>query len=206
MVKGLTLRAIPVLAAAFAVSAVVTMTAGTMGHPLVMLPQTNTPPVRGDLPDVAIETAGGTHMQFASTAGQVRIATMFYSHCPGVCPMTIETLRRIEGQLSVEQRRRLGVVLLSLDPARDSPQALRTLARERGIQSPRWVLGRTSESDARAFATAAHIRYRPLSDGSIDHSTALVLLDAQGHVVARTSDAGDTSEFVETVRRALDRE
>lgn len=205
MVKGLTLRSLTVLAGAFAVSGLVTMTVGNLGLPLGVLPQTTMPLVDGDLPNVAIETADGTHLRFAATAGRVRIATMIYSHCPGVCPMTIQTLQGIEGQLTAAQRQRLGVVLLSMDPTRDTPRALRSLARERQIQSPLWILGRTSESDARAFASAAHIQYRPLSDGSIDHSTALVLLDARGQVIARTSDAGDSSEFVEAVRRALHR-
>ncbi len=49
--------------------------------------------------------------------------------------MTIDTLRGIEGQLTTQQRARLGFVLLSLDPTRDSPETLRTLAKERGITS-----------------------------------------------------------------------
>ena len=89
---------------------------------------------------------------------------------------------------------------------RDSPQTLRALAVERGLSSSHWILGRTSEDDAHSFATAAHIHYRALSDGSIDHSTALVLLDEQGHVLDRVSDEADMTEFVAAARRALDRQ
>ena len=120
--------------------------------------------------------------------------------------MTFAALRGIESQLTAQQRARLSFILVSLDPARDSPQTLRALAAERGVNSPRWLLGRTSEADAQAFASAAGIEFRPLSDGSIDHSTALVLVDSRGHMLARTSDTGDTSVFVGAVRRALERQ
>ena len=89
---------------------------------------------------------------------------------------------------------------------RDSPQTLRALAVERGLRSSHWILGRTSEDDARSFATATHIHYRTLSDGSIDHSTAFVLLDQSGRVLARVSDEDDTTAFVAAARRALDKQ
>ena len=202
MAKGLTVRPLQVFAAAFAMAGIVS--------PAVFAPITvpvapsRNASIVGDLPDVAIEAADGTHTSFAATAGHVRIATMFYAHCPGVCPMTIDALRGIERQLTPEQQTRLSFVLLSLDPTRDSPQALRALATERGINSRRWLLGRTSQSDARAFASAVHIQYRPLADGSIDHSVALVLVNAQGRLLARTGDAEDTAQFVAAVRRAVD--
>ncbi len=117
--------------------------------------------------------------------------------------MTIDTLRGIDGQLTSRQRAKLNFVLLSLDPARDTPESLRALAQERGIASPRWLIGRTSEADARAFATASQIQYRTLSDGSIDHSTALTLIDERGRLLARLADGGDSTEFVAAVRQAL---
>jgi protein SCO1/2 len=211
MVKGLTLRSLPVLVSAFAVAFLVTVMVGAFSDTSAMLgravapaAQSSSATLAGDLPDVSIETADGRHTSFAATGDHVRIATMLYSHCPGVCPMTIEALRGIERQLTAEQQAGLSFVLLSLDPTRDSPQSLRSLARERGITSSRWLLGRTSASDARAFASAAHIQYRFLSDGSIDHSSTLVLVDAQGRVLARAGDSGETAEFVTAVRRALD--
>jgi protein SCO1/2 len=152
----------------------------------------------GDLPNVSIQTADGAQTTLAATNGHVRIAGMFYAHCPGVCPATLATLRQIDAGLSEQQRSQLRFILLSLDPARDSPETLRKFA-----PGPRWLLGRASETDTRSFASAAHIQYRTLSDGSIDHSAGLVLLDSQGRVIARAADAGDTSEFAAAVRQAL---
>lgn len=157
----------------------------------------------GELPDVQIETASGERTSFAATNGRVRIATMFYAHCPGVCPMTIASLQRLESQLNPAERARVQFVLLSLDPARDSPQVLRSLARTRGIESPAWLIGRTSPQDAQRFAAAANIRYRRLSDGSVDHSSAVLLLDARGNVVSRASDADEPTSLLAALRGEL---
>lgn len=211
MVKTLVLRCLQVFAIAFALSCLTTLaidgSSDSLSIPGSLASPTEAssgPAAVADLPDVAMETADGKWTSFAATGGRVRIATMFYSHCPGVCPLTIEALRSIDRQLTVEQRSKLTFVLLSLDPARDSPQTLRALAVERGLTSSHWILGRTSEDDARSFATAAHIHYRALSDGSIDHSTAFVLVDESGRVLDRVSDEGDTTQFVVAARRALD--
>ena len=211
MVKTLVLRCLQVFAIAFALSCLTTLaidgSSDSLSIPGSLASPTEAssgPAAVADLPDVAMETADGKWTSFAATGGRVRIATMFYSHCPGVCPLTIEALRSIDRQLTVEQRSKLTFVLLSLDPVRDSPQTLRALAVERGLTSSHWILGRTSEDDARSFATAAHIHYRALSDGSIDHSTAFVLVDESGRVLDRVSDEGDTTQFVVAARRALD--
>jgi len=212
MVQGLTVRALAVVAA-LAVAALIALSAGEGGKSAGLLAEIGVSSTRqslvqstvADLPDVAIETADGGHTSFAATGGHVRIVTMVYAHCPGVCPLTIESLRGIDRQLSARQQARLGFVLVSLDPSRDSPEALRALARQHGLSSPRWVVGRTSEPDAHAFAAAVQVRYRGLSDGSIDHSSALVLVDGRGRVLARSRDA-DAEEFVAAVGQALDRE
>jgi protein SCO1 len=213
MVKTMVLRCLQVFAIAFVLSCLATLSLDRSDHASAMLNSLTSPTetypstaVASELPNVAMETTDGTRTSFAATGGHVRIATMFYSHCPGVCPLTIDALKGIDRQLTAQQRTRLSFVLLSLDPARDSPQTLRSLALERGLTSSHWILGRTSEEDARSFAAFTHIRYRALSDGSIDHSSALVLLDEQGRVLARVSDEADMTEFVAAARRALDQQ
>jgi len=197
------------LAAVFAVAGYVGLAVYEVAASAPPIARVSVSPVQfiatsGGLPDVAIETAAGERTHLSATDGYVRIATLFYSHCPGVCPMTIDMLRGIERKLSAEQRSKLHFVLLSLDPARDTPARLRALATERAVNSSRWLLGRTSAADVAAVAKAAHVQYRPLSDGSIDHSTSLVLLDTGGRVLARASDVEDPAEFVAAVHTALD--
>jgi protein SCO1/2 len=151
-----------------------------------------------------IETAQGARTTLAETAGHVRIATMFYASCPMACPLIIDALRSIDRQLSARERKALRMLLVTLDPERDTPAALGGLAALRGIDESRWTLGRASPSDTRKLAAALGIRYRRLDDGNFDHSSELVLLDAQGRVLARSTALRVDPAFLDVLRTALE--
>lgn len=155
--------------------------------------------------DASLQTSDGQTIQFAESGGRVRIVTMFYANCPMACPLTIDTLRNIDAALSPAQRSRLDVLLISMDPQRDTPKVLRTAAAERRIQGKRWTLARASTPDTRKLAAVLGIQYRALDNSEFDHASVLVLLDGQGRPLARTSRLGvPAPEFLNAVRRAVD--
>ena len=57
----------------------------------------------------------------------------------------------------------------------------------------------------RSVAGVLGIRYRELADGEFNHTSALVLLDAEGRIVARTDQVGTRPdpEFVAATRALL---
>ena len=57
----------------------------------------------------------------------------------------------------------------------------------------------------REVAGLLGIRYRALADGEFNHTSALVLLDAEGRILARTEQMGSKPdpEFVQQVRDSL---
>lgn len=142
---------------------------------------------------------------WASRRGQVQIVSMFYTSCKFVCPMLIDGGKAIEQQLSADERRQLGVTLISLDPKRDTPAVLARMERERSLDGSRWTLARPEPKDVRSIAGLLGVRYRALADGEFNHTTVLVLLDAEGRVVARTERVGGVPDaaFVAAVRRTL---
>ena len=143
---------------------------------------------------------------FPALRGKVRIASIFYSSCPYVCPMIIETIRRVEKQLDPAARARLEVALVSLDPERDDPPTLKKTAKERHVDETRWRLLRAEPSDVRKIAAVLGVQYRQLENRDFNHSSALVLLDADGHVLARSSTIGEPDPvFVAAVKAALSR-
>jgi len=151
-----------------------------------------------------IETADGTVTSLAATNGRVRIASLFYTHCPRMCPLTIATLQSIERTLTGAERARLAVVLLSLDPARDSPAQLAALRSERGLDGARWLLGRTAPQSVPQLSAAFATRITRSAAGGIDHTPALLLLDEHGAVLARTTNVTDIDPvFAVALRAAL---
>jgi protein SCO1/2 len=91
-------------------------------------------------------------------------------------------LQRLERALPAEARERLGIVLFSLDPARDHPQALRAFAREHGLDSTHWALYSSREDDMRTLAAVLGVRHRPDGDGEIAHSAIVAVVDTGGRI------------------------
>jgi protein SCO1/2 len=137
--------------------------------------------------------------------GQVQLVSMFYTSCQYICPLIVDSGKAVERQLGADERARLRVLLISMDPARDTPAALRRTADQRRVDTTRWTLAQPRPEDVRSVAGLLGIRYRLLADGEFNHTSALVLLDAEGRVLARTERMGSKPdpEFVDAVKRAL---
>ena len=137
--------------------------------------------------------------------GQPQLVAMFYSNCRYICPLIIEGGKAVERQLTPAQRAKLGILYVSMDPARDTPARLAELVRERRIDGARWTLAAPRAGDVRSVAGVLDIRYRQLSDCEFNHTSALILLDANGRIVARTEKVGSDADpaFLAAVRKLL---
>ena len=49
-----------------------------------------------------------------------------FTACPDICPTTLSDMRRLFSQLPADVRKQLQLVLVTADPARDTPQQLKT--------------------------------------------------------------------------------
>ena len=97
------------------------------------------------------------------------------------------------------------MVLVSLDPERDTAALLAKTHDERSL-GRQWTLLRTDRQTTRTLAAALGVRYRDNGDGSIEHTSKIVLLDQDG-VVAATRDAigSDVSIFVGSLHALLNK-
>lgn len=155
--------------------------------------------------EIGLVSQDGQPRTLARYRGQPTMISMFYGSCPRVCPLLIANIRRMEQQLPERERGRLRVLLVSLDPDRDSPDKLLELARRHQADLSRWTLARADEADVRKLAAALGIRYRQLPDGEFNHSTVISLLDAEGRIQKQTSVMSSLDpEFLAALRQAVD--
>lgn len=146
----------------------------------------------------------GRTWPWARLRGTPRVVAMFYASCQYMCPLIIDGARGVERGLTPAQQQRVGFVLLSMDPRRDTPAALQALAAKRRLAAPRWLLAAPAQADVRKLAGVLGIRYRALADGEFNHTSELILLDADGRIIARTEQVGARVDpaFLAAVRRA----
>ncbi|MEO8366395.1 MAG: SCO family protein, partial [Pseudoxanthomonas sp.] len=132
------------------------------------------------------------------------LVAMFYTSCQYICPLIVDSGKAVERALAPAERERLGILLVSMDPKRDDPAALMSIVNKRKLDRARWTLASPAPGDVREIAGVLGVRYRALADGEFNHTSALVLLDADGRILARTEQMGSKPdpEFVAAVRLA----
>ena len=136
--------------------------------------------------------------------GQPMVVSMFYTSCQFVCPMLIDTLRDTTDKLSESDRTRLKVLMVTIDPQRDSVAVLKKTADERALDTRRWTLAHSDAATTRKLAAVLGIQYRAISGGDFNHTTALILIDADGRIVGRSTRLGTADPaFVKLVRASL---
>jgi protein SCO1 len=136
---------------------------------------------------VALTSQAGKPTTLDQDRGKPVLVTMFYGSCPHVCPLLISTMQGLERNLPDAARQRLRVVMVSLDPQRDTPAHLTEVAERHRVDLSRWTLAWAKAADVRRLAAALGIQYRQLPDGEINHSTVITLLHPDGRIRAQTS-------------------
>lgn len=145
----------------------------------------------------------GQAFELGSLKGSLVLATMFYASCTSVCPMLIAQLEHLVSALPSDVRAQTHVLLVSLDPPRDSPAKLTELAQRHQITDPHWHFARTESAGVREIAALLGVRYRQLPDDEISHSQVLVLLDRNGAIIERMEDAsGDSAPLLAATVKA----
>jgi len=147
----------------------------------------------------------GKTWDWGGRRGRPQIVAMFYSSCPNMCPLLVDSGKAVEHNLAAAELRQLQLLYISIDPAHDTPAVLAALAAKRTLDPARWTLASPRPQDVRSVAGLLGVRYRQLADGQFNHTSALLLLDRDGRIVARTERIGTTpdAEFLRSVHHLL---
>ncbi|MDJ0848739.1 MAG: SCO family protein [Myxococcota bacterium] len=159
-------------------------------------------PERQPAPDFRLTDQAGGEVSLDSLRGTTLLLDFVYTACPGPCP--VQTARHVELQrsLSAEVRERTRFVSISLDPERDTPEALRAYAEARGADLGHWSF-LTGPSDAVARVVKSFgVGSLRKPDGEIEHLMATFLIDGDGRIAERYVGLDQDTA---TMRRDLER-
>jgi protein SCO1/2 len=151
--------------------------------------------------DLPLVNSQGQTARLDVGRGHPTLVSMFYASCPTACPMLVGEVQALEERLSPDELADLRVVLVSLDPDRDTPKVLAEAAERYGVDGARWTLNRTEDAHVRTLSALLDIQYRDLPDGEMNHSSILTLLDRQGRIITRREGlGGGVDPLVEAIR------
>lgn len=131
---------------------------------------------------VALTDTDGKRRRIEEFRNQVTVVFFGFTRCPDACPTTLARLRQVRAALG-PQASKMQVVLVSLDPERDTADVLRVYVKH---FDPSFIGLRPDPADLervqREFRVIA-IR-TPLGDGdyTVDHSSTIYVYDRQARL------------------------
>ncbi len=145
------------------------------------------------LPSDSVYQVGGTWLtadnqsiQLESLAGKPQVIALIYTGCSNACPVIVESMKRVEKQVPINMRGKIGFVLVSLTPDTDYPKTLRNFAEKKGL-NPNWKILRGNNELVRTLSNALNGRYKVIKDGDVAHSNTVTLLNSQGQIQMQAS-------------------
>ncbi len=133
-------------------------------------------------PDISFVDQFGNERQLASLRGHHVLLHVFYGTCLNICPIVIEQVREIYSDLTPAQRSNLAILSISVDSLRDTTERLRDLWREEGALDG-WIMAQPADGSIERVTKEFGIWIFAKSDGTINHSGDLFLIDPSGRIV-----------------------
>jgi protein SCO1/2 len=180
--------------------------AGYSTLPDVELPPPTYPRLDREAPDFALTDQHGDRIELDSLRGRPSLVTFAFGNCETVCPAVVkqalDACRHVEervasGELEAEAIPR--VVVISLDPWRDTPGRLSHLAHHWGLGEGAHVLTGSIDAVEAVLDGWNVARRRDPKTGDVTHSPLVYVLDPDTRIAYAST--GGAEALVELVGR-----
>lgn len=147
----------------------------------------------------------GMRVTDADYRGRPMLIFFGFTSCPDVCPLTLQKLAdalALAGPLPVEPR----VLMISIDPARDTPEMLDSYVRSFRDDFI-GLTGTQAEIDNVVAAYRAYAKRVDMPDSAMvytmDHSSFIYVMGADGAFITVISPDGDAAAMAQALKAAL---
>lgn len=134
------------------------------------------------LPPLTFIDTEGKKIELASLQGKPLLVSLIYTGCTDVCPLIIENLRpAIEAAQAALGEDSFTTITIGFNTKRDTPDRMRSFARERGIDLPNWLFLSGKQRAVEQLAEAIGFTIVP-SAGGFDHTAQVSVIDPEGKI------------------------
>jgi protein SCO1/2 len=161
---------------------------GGSARPQGLTGAVRTPPLEVASVTLPNETtgAGGAPFTMQAEPGKLLLVYFGFTSCPDICPTTLSDLGRAVQKLPADERDRVDVVMVTVDPARDTGEVmtsyLDTFVPGRGI-----ALRTTDPAQQQAAQDAFRVVAKRVPEGddnyTFEHTAVTYVVDDRGTVV-----------------------
>lgn len=140
-----------------------------------------------DMPDFTLTNQEGDATNLSDLRGKYVLLTFGYTHCPDVCPLTLNEFRRIRDSLD-DKADNVEFVFISVDSTRDTPDAIKQYFETRKLDG---FIGLTGdEVELKRLGVDYGLFFEKAEETSqggylVDHTAGSYLLDPDGRWIMR---------------------
>jgi protein SCO1/2 len=165
-------------------------------------------PVLAALPDFTLTNDAGARVTLAGLRGQVWVADIIFTRCPGPCAQMTRQMAELQAALPADGAR---FVSLTTDPDFDTPAVLAAYARRAGARPDRWQfltgdkpqLAALAAGGLKLTAMEKEASQRENPNDLFIHSTIFALVDRAGRLRAAYETAGEGVDWEQSKRNIL---
>ncbi len=143
------------------------------------------PPVIGHIEEFSLIDQNGDPFGNTDMDGSITIVNFFFTSCRSICPVLMARTQELEARFTEKGFEGIRFLSISVDPERDTPEAMRSYAEQRDLPLDRWTLLTGDEDSTRhavmkVFKTPLGAE-QEISPGVMDiaHTGKLLLIDEQ---------------------------
>ena len=138
----------------------------------------------------------GKDIEMKDMKGKVLAMVMIYTSCKSACPRLVADMRTIEERLPENIKDNVKLVLVSIDPAVDTPERLKSFSIENKMDGDQWEFLRSTEENTREFAAVLAVNYKKISPIDFSHSNIISIFNANGELAYQQEGLGVSSDEI----------
>jgi len=145
-----------------------------------------------EVPPFEFENQHGLLVGNSEYKNKVYVVEFFFTSCPTICPRMNENMVKVQNEFYGNPS--FGIVSISIDPERDSPEVLKAYANEKGATLKNWNFLTGDKEEIYSFSNDGFKLYAGENkdvEGGFEHSGLFALIDKDGFIRSRTVMNGD---------------
>jgi protein SCO1/2 len=159
--------------------------------------------------DFKLNGQNGTEVRLDQLQGKVVLFLFGFTHCANICPTSLTNLADVYQALTPEERKRVQIVFISVDPNRDTPQTLEQYVTSfdpsfLGLTGPKSAIDQTVLAYGGSYEMVPGSTNQP-NDYSVNHSAYTYLINSSGkfELLYGNEKLGDVQHMVADIRAVL---
>ena len=153
-------------------------------------PAAELPRLHRPAPDLVLVDHRGDAFDLDQLRGRTVLLTFAFAHCETICPVLVREVRAARTLATAAGQDSPAVVVVTVDPWRDTPARIPSIARRWELGEDEWLLSGSVASVSAALEAWQVPTTRDTLTGEVTHPALVYVIDPRGRIAFATTGGG----------------